>query len=168
MFRNVGKKLYGMVVLTLALCGVAMAVWYVQGKIEGTSQATKAAEKVTPSVVPIKVAFAAEGLEPGTSEPFELTVENNAPGATEVVFHNIALTFTSSNEAECPKTNYKVTTTNVFWQQALEGKQATATKVAAGAVVNLESMAAAFKLELSAAAPIACETALLTVKAVAS
>jgi hypothetical protein len=166
MFRHMGKKLAGVVFLTLALCGVAMAVWVLQGAIEGSSAPTKVAKNTTPTVVPIKVAFAAEKLEPGSSEPFMLTIENVT--STEVSFKNIALTITSSNEVGCPRTNLTVATTNGFWMQALEGKQTTATKIAAGATLALESVAAEFKITLASAAPIACETALFTVKALAT
>lgn len=168
MFRHMGKKLYGVVFLTLALCGVAMAVWYLQGAIEGTSAPTKVAKTTTATVVPIKVAFAAGALEPGGKEPLELTIENTSPGATEVNFHNIALTVTSSNEAGCPKSDIKISTANGFWQQAIEGKQSTMTHVAPGASLSLESVAAEFKIELIPAATQACETATFTIKAVAT
>jgi hypothetical protein len=168
MFRNVRKKVYGTVVLTLALCGVALAVWYLQGAIEGTSAPTKVAKTTTATVVPIKVAFAAGALEPGGKEPLELTIENTSPGATEVNFHNIAFTVVSSNEAGCPRADLSISTVNGFWKQAMEGKQATMTHIAAGASLNLESVAAEYKIELIAAATQACETATFTIKAVAS
>lgn len=168
MFRNIRKKAIATVAMTLALCGVAMAVWYLQGAIEGTSAPTKVAKTTAPTVVPIKVAFAAGALEPGQNEPLELTIENTSPGATEVNFHNIALTVVSSNEATCPKANIKISTANGFWKEVIEGKQSTMTHVAAGASLNVESVAAGLKIELVPAATQACETATFTVKAVAS
>jgi hypothetical protein len=167
MFRNIRKKAAATVFMTFALCGVAMAVWYLQGAIEGTSAPTKIAKTTTATVVPIKVAFAAGALEPGGKEPLEVTIENTSPGATEVNFHNITFTVASSNEAGCPKSNIKISTANGFWQQAMEGKQATMTHIAPGASLNLESVAAEYKIELIPAATQACETATFTVKAVA-
>lgn len=166
--HNLGRKLYGVVVLTLALCGVAMAVWYIQGAVEGTSAPTKIAKTTTATVVPIKVAFAAGALEPGGKEPLEVTIENTSPGATEVNFHNIAFTVASSNEAGCPKSDISISTANGFWKQAMEGKQSTMTHIAPGASLNLESVAAEYRIELIPAATQACETATFTVKAVAS
>jgi hypothetical protein len=168
MLRNIRRKAVATVFLTLALCGTALAVWYLQGAIEGTSAPTKIAKTTTATVVPIKVAFAAGALEPGGKEPLELTIENTSPGATEVNFHNIALTVASSNEAGCPKSDIKITTTNGFWKEVIEGKQATMTHVAPGASLNVESVAAGLTIELVPAASQACETATFTVHAVAS
>lgn len=168
MLRNIRKKAVATVFMTFALCGVAMAVWYLQGAIEGTSSPTKIAKTTTATVVPIKVAFAAGALEPGGQEPLEVTIENTSPGATEVNFKNLTFTVASSSEATCPKSNIKISTTNGFWKEAMEGKQTTVTHIAPGASLNLESVAAAFKIELVPAATQACETATFTVHAVAS
>lgn len=168
MFRNIRTKVYATAVLTLALCGVALAVWYIQGAIEGTSTPTKIGKTTPPTVVPIKVAFAGSTLTPGEKEPLELVIENTSPGATEVTFHNLAATVTSSNEAGCPKSNISITTANGFWQAALNGTQSTATHVPAGVSMNLEGAAAEIKIGLSPTAPVACETALITVHVVAS
>jgi hypothetical protein len=164
-----GKKLYGVVFLTLALCGVAMAVWYLQGAIEGTSAPTKAAKTTTATVVPVKVSFAANALQPGEHEPLEVTIENTTPGATEVTFKRLTTTVTSSEEATCPKSNLIVSAASAFWKEVLEGKQVTPTKVAPGATYNPNTAAnALLQVELSPTAPQSCETALFTVKMVAS
>lgn len=163
------KKVVAAVLTTLALCGTAMAFWYLQGAIEGTSAPTKAAKTTTPTVVPIKVTFAANALQPGEHEPLEATIENTSPGATEVTFKKLTATVTSSEEATCPKANLIVSTAVTFWKEVLEGKQATATKVAPGATFNPNTQAAAgLYVELVGTAPQACETAAFTVKLVAS
>jgi hypothetical protein len=169
MFRHMGKKVYGVVFLTLALCGVAMAVWYMQGAIEGSSTPTKAAKTTTPTVVPIKVTFAGNTLQPGEHEPLEVVIENTSPGATEVTFKRLTTTVTSSEEATCPKANLIVSAQSAFWKEVLEGKQGTATKVAPGATYNPNTAAnAMLQVELSPTAPQTCETALFTVKMVAA
>jgi hypothetical protein len=169
MFRHMGKKALGAVLLTLALCGAAMAFWYLQGAIEGTSAPTKAAKTTTATVVPIKVTFAANSLQPGEHEPLEVMIENTTPGATEVTFKRITATVTSSEEATCPKANLIVSAQSAFWKEVLEGKQGTATKVAPGATYNPNTAAnAMLQVELSPTAPQACETALFAVKMIAA
>jgi hypothetical protein len=161
------KKILAAILTTLALCATAMAVWYLQGKTEGQSAPTKNG-KATPTVVPIKVSFN-EGLMAGAHEALEATVENNATGAVEDVFHNIVATVTSAEPTGCPATNMRVYSTSAFWQQALEAKQTVATKIAAGAVTNLNTtFGAGLEVELLPTAPQGCEGVSMTIKLVAS
>jgi hypothetical protein len=161
------RKTFTSILVTALVCAVAsMAYFFVAGLGEG-SHTAKAGEP-SPEHFPIAVAFN-EGLVPGAKEPITFTLEPKK--ATDIKKLTTTITIDKAHaEAGCLASWFTISTENGFWQSVLEGKQATATSVPAGAY-NLENMAAKYQLafeELEATNQNACAGASITVNAVST
>lgn len=167
MFRNIRKKVYATVFLTLALCGSAFALWFVLGKVEGEGHFKNG--KTTPTTIVAQVEWAPEVLVAGGSTPITLKINNNVPGAIAMELTKVAFTITTLDEAKCPKANYSIVSSSAssYWEQfQTTGLASSFVKVPAGSITSLSSMSADYILKLAEAAPISCEGVEANVKAV--
>ncbi|HXP37477.1 MAG TPA: hypothetical protein VN817_06910 [Solirubrobacteraceae bacterium] len=157
------RTLVASLVTVAVVASCAMAYFFVAGLGEG--QHTAELGKGQAANYPVTVAFA-DGLTPGATEPITFVLEPSF--ATDL--KHLDTTITTSTP-ECKASWFSITSPSSYWRGILEGNGQQQQGLPAHEATNLEQFGAGYTIGMKEEAAVdqgACESAHVTVKAVAS